>query len=47
MNVAEAETLCTHEVSKQKSLRIRPAKQLPRPLPRKANLHRASTQVVC
>ena len=36
MNVAEAETLCKHEVLKQKRLRIRRAKQLLRPLPRKA-----------
>ena len=40
MNVAEAETLCKHEVLKQKRLRIRRAKQLLRPLPRKATLHR-------
>ena len=40
MNVAEAETLCKYEMRKQKRLRIRRAKQLLRPLPRKATLHR-------
>lgn len=40
MNVAEAEAMYEHEARKQKRIRIRRAKQLLRPLPRKATLHR-------
>ena len=40
MNVAEAKALYEPEARKQKRIRIRRAKQLLRPLPRKATLHR-------
>ena len=40
MNVAEAKALYEPEARKQKRIRIRRAKQLLRPLPHKATLHR-------